>query len=453
MRASRKLRLQVAVQSGLFGALLLALIMLLAYAAGEYRQEWDVTRNGRNTVSPATLDVLRGLEGPLTVTAYALASDASGTKLHRVIEERFAPYRRAKPDLQLTFVDPREEPQRAERAQVRTPNELVVEYRGRKEHLPVNEFNEQSFATLLTRLLRGTASMVFTIDGHGERSLEGGGNRDLGEFGRQLQQRGMRFQSLNLALVPAVPDDAALLILAAPQITLQPAEVEKLERFIERGGNLLWLIDPAPLAGLEPLAERFNLVLTPGTVVDPALRRSSGPPVFAAASGYGPHPITRGFRYLTVFPYARQIDAADSTQWRLTPLVEVAPRGWVEMGALDGEPTFDKTRDLPGPVVVAFAFERSVGEKQQRVVVVGSGSFLSNVHLGTAGNLQFGTAVVEWLTAADHLVALEARPAADARIDIGEVTLYAIALGFLLVLPLAFVAAGFAIWWRRRRAA
>ena len=31
-------------------------------------------------------------------------------------------------------------------------------------------------------------------------------------------------------------------------------------------------------------------------------------------------------------------------------------------------------------------------------------------------------------------------------------TLYAIAFGFLLVLPLAFVLAGTLTWWRRRRA-
>jgi ABC-type uncharacterized transport system involved in gliding motility auxiliary subunit len=93
-----------------------------------------------------------------------------------------------------------------------------------------------------------------------------------------------------------------------------------------------------------------------------------------------------------------------------------------------------------------------VGDRQQRVVVVGNGAFLSNTYLGNGGNLQLGMAIVNWLAAEDALVAIDPRPAADARVDIGQMTLYAIAFGFLLALPLAFVLTGTLTWWRRRRA-
>jgi ABC-type uncharacterized transport system involved in gliding motility auxiliary subunit len=319
--------------------------------------------------------------------------------------------------------------------------------------MPVAEFNEQSFAGTLLRLMRGSESLVLSLEGHGERKLDGIANHDLGEFGRQLQQKGLKLNSLNLALVQEAPANAALLVIASPQTDLQPQEVEKIQRYLKAGGNLLWLIDPEPLRGLDPLSEALGLVLTPGTVVDPTLRPRSGPPVFAVATSYGNHPITAAFRYNTLFPYARQIGISESEEWRISPLVEVAQRGWVEMGSLDEKPTFDKSRDLPGPVTIAAAFERMVGDKQQRIVVVGNGAFLSNTYLGNGGNLQLGTAIVNWLTAEDTLVAIDPRPAPDSRIEIGQVTLYAIALGFLLGLPLFFVLTGALIWWRRRRAA
>ena len=69
-------------------------------------------------------------------------------------------------------------------------------------------------------------------------------------------------------------------------------------------------------------------------------------------------------------------------------LVDVAPRGWVEMGKLDGSIAFDKARDVPGPVTIAVALERTVGDRVQRVVVVGNGHFLSNQFLGNGGNLE-----------------------------------------------------------------
>ena len=59
MQAGRQLRIRLAIQSGIFIALFLALVTLLAYAALQYRKEWDITRSARNTLSQSTLDVLR----------------------------------------------------------------------------------------------------------------------------------------------------------------------------------------------------------------------------------------------------------------------------------------------------------------------------------------------------------------------------------------------------------
>jgi ABC-type uncharacterized transport system involved in gliding motility auxiliary subunit len=427
--------------------------MLLAFAAQQYRKEWDVTRTARNTLSQSTLDVLRQIEGPVNVTAFAMTQDATGGNVHKVIEERMRAYRRAKPDLVVTLVDPREDPKRAEAAGIRTANELVVEYRKRTERIPLAEFGEQSFANALMRLMRGTSSLVMWLEGHGERRLDGIANHDLGEFGRQLQQRGLKINSLNLAIAQEVPANASTLVIASPQTDLQPAEVEKIQRYVHSGGNLLWLIDPQPLHGLQPLAETLGLVLTPGTVVDPTLRARSGPPAFAVATSYGQHPITAAFRQNSLFPYARQIGITELEDWRVTPLIEVAPRGWVEMSKLDEKPVFDASHDLPGPVNIAAAFERSVNDKQQRIVVIGNGAFLSNAFLGNAGNLQLGIATLNWLTAEDNLVAIDPRPAPDSRIEIDQMTLYLIAFGFLVALPLVFIGTGVVIWWRRRKAA
>ncbi len=329
----------------------------------------------------------------------------------------------------------------------------MLEYHSRVEHLPLADLNEQNFANLLMRLMRGANSLVLWLEGHGERRLDGIANHDLGEFGRQLQQRGLKLNSVNLALAQEVPANAATLIIASPQTDLQSAEVQKLKRYLDAGGNLLWLIDPEPLRGLQPLAETLGLVLTPGVIVDPALKPRTGPPAFAVASSYAHHPVTMGFTLNTVFPFSRQIGTLENEQWRVTTLVEAAPRGWVEVGRLDERVTFDKSRDFPGPVPVAAAFERSVGDRQQRVVVVGTGQMLANTFLGNGGNLQLGLAMVNWLAGEDTLVAIEPRPAADARIQLEPAMLYLLVFSFLVALPLAFVVAGSVIWWRRRKAA
>ncbi|MFN9489039.1 MAG: GldG family protein [Betaproteobacteria bacterium] len=452
MEASRRHRLQQAAQSGVFVLLLAALVALASYFAREYRYERDVTRSARNTLSDATVGALKQLDGPLTVTAYALRQDGGGSNVHKAIEERLRPYQRSKPDLQLELVDPREQPQRAAEAGLRSPNVLVIQYQRRSEQIPLSEFTEQVFANSLLRLARGANSLVLWLEGHGERKLDGVANHDLGAFGLRLREKGFNLSALNLAIAQEVPENAALLVITHPQVDLQSGEIEKLLRYVERGGNLLWLLDTEPLRGLQPLAEKLGLVLTPGTVVDPALAPQSGPPVFAVAANYSRHPVVGALQYNTLFPHARQVAADDDGDWRVTPLVDVAPRGWVETGKLDTKPRFDKSRDLPGPVNVASAFERAVGDREQRVVVVGSGHFLSNTFLGNGGNLALGVEMMNWLAGEDGMVAIDPKPAADTRIEIDSTQLYLIAFVVLILLPLLFAATGVAVWWRRRNA-
>lgn len=454
IKLTRSARLGLVAHHLVFIALLVALATLLAYLASEYRHEWDVTRSGRNTLSAATLDVIKRLDSPLAVTAYVMSRDAGGNNLQRTVAERLRPYLRAKSNATLTIVDPREEPQKAAAAGIRTPNALVVEYRQRSEQLAVEDLNEQNFANLLMRLARGADTVVMWVDGHGERRLNGIANHDLGDFGRLLQQKGFRLAGLNLAIAQEVPRNTTVLLVATPQVDLLPAEVAKIVRYLETGGNLLWLIDTEPLRGLEPLAEKLGLVLTPGTVVDLALKPRSGAPVFAvgAAGNYGRHPVTQGLGTNTVFPHARQVATQEHAEWRAVPLIEVAQRGWLEVDKIDANVAFDQARDMPGPITVAQAFERDLADRQQRAVVVGTGHFLSNTYLGNGGNLDLGLNMLNWLAGTDHLVAVQPRPATDTALQLERGTLHAIALSFLLVLPAALVLTGTVIWWRRRRA-
>jgi len=447
LELTRRRRLQLLVHHGLFVVLLVALVGLLAHLAREFRIEHDLTRSHRNTLSPATLGALKRLEGAVNITAYALARDSRGDYVHRRIEEFLRPYQRAKPDITVTFVDPREQPKAAAEAGVRAPVELVVEHRRRSEHL--TEFNEQAFTNTLMRLARISERLVLWLDGHGERKLNGPANHDLGEFGRQLEHKGLRINGVNLALAQEVPANAALLVIASPQVDLFPAETQKIRRYLARGGNLLWLIDPGPVRGLAPVAELLGLVLTPGTVVDPEAARYGASPALAVAAVYGRHAVTEGFNLVTVYPQARQVETIDREEWRIRPLVEVAPRGCVKPGKIEGR--CDRNRDIAGPITIAAAFERAVGDKQQRVVVVGNGSFLSNTFIGNGGNRDLGVNMVNWLVGDDSLITLQPRGVTDSSIDVDHASLYLIAFGFLLALPLAFLITGVVIWWRRRK--
>jgi ABC-type uncharacterized transport system involved in gliding motility auxiliary subunit len=448
MNINRKLRLQLFFQNSLFVVLLVALVIAIGYVTRNVQTQWDLTQAKRNTLSGASAEVLAEMAGPVSVTAYATTQDAEGD-LRKTIVDFIAPYQRVKSDFSLTFVDPREEPDRAREAGVRLNGELVVEFGGRSENL--TRLTEQDLTNLLVRLMRTSERFVMQLDGHGERRLDGRANHDLGEFGSQLNAKGFRTGAVNLAQVQDIPDNTSVLVVASPQVDLLPGEVNRLRRYLERGGNMLWLADYESLRGMEPIAEFLGLELIDGVVIDPRAGGLNLPAAFALATAYGEHRITENTSITSVFPYARQVAANEASAFHFTPLVQVAAGGgWLETDGL-ANAAFDRGRDIRGPIVVAGALEREVGDQRQRVAMVGTGHFLANQHIGMLGNLDFGVNMMNWLAGDESLITIQPRPRGDLTLEMSRTLMSTVALGFLVVLPAGFLVAGGLIWWRRRK--
>ena len=435
----------------LFVLLLLGVASGLGYLATHYSIQRDVTYNASNSLEPSSVEVLGQLSGPVTVTVYATEQDARLGDIRKIIRDFLSLYQRYKPDIQLTFINPEKEPEKARAAQIRFNGEMVIEYAGRSEHL--TRINEPILTSTLLRLAHTRDQTVMYLDGHGERKLDGIANFDLGTlFGAKLKQSGFHLGSLNLALAQEVPSNVSVLVITQPQLDLMPGEVDKLLRYIDHGGNLLWLVDAEPLHGLERLAEKLDLLLPPGIVIDPAAAEMNAPATWSLGATYPPHASTHDFNLTTAFPSARPLLWNENTDWQHQVLVEVAARGWVSRNVPKGEPVFDKQHDTPGPVVIAMALQRNINSREQRIVVVGNGAFLSNSFAGNGGNVQLGVNMVNWLAGEEHLITPQLHTAKDSKLELSATQLRGISIIFLLLLPLLLVGVGGRMWWKRRRA-
>lgn len=435
----------------LFVFLLLASASGLGYLANRYHVQHDITLNTNNSLEPGSVAVLAQLDGPVKVTVYATERDARLGDIRKIIRDFFSLYQRYKPDIDLLFIDPTQEPDKARDANIQFNGEMVIEYAGRSEHL--TQINEPLLTSTLLRLAHTRNQTVMYLDGHGERKLDGIANHDLGAlFGAKLKQNGFRISSLNLALAQEVPDNTSVLVITQPQIDLMPGEVDKLLRHVERGGNLLWLVDAEPLHGLENLAEKLGLLLPPGIVIDPSAAEMNAPATWSLGASYPPHAVTHNFDLITVYPFARPILWNENPEWEHHILVEVAPRGWVSHSPPKEKPRFDKQHDTPGSAVIALALQRNINDREQRIVVAGSGSFLSNSFAGNGGNVDMGVNMVNWLSSEEHLITVQPRAAKDSSLILSQTQLSVISITFLLGLPLLLLATGGYIWRKRRRA-
>jgi ABC-type uncharacterized transport system involved in gliding motility auxiliary subunit len=436
----------------LFKRIVLLLLVLAAAGAlfqlaARYPAQWDVTQNALNSLEPGSVKALALLKGPVKITVYATKQDAQLGDIRKLIREFVALYQRYKPDISLTFVDPVKDAEAMRKASIKGNGEMVVEFGGRSEH--ITTLNEQTLSGALLRLAHNKDQLLMYLGGHGERKLDGVANQDLGEFGQRLKQLGYRMASLNLTIAQEVPANASMLVLTQPQTKLLPGEADKLLRYIDNGGNLLWLVDAEPLRGIEPLAEKLSLTIMPGVVIDPASQDMNAPLNWTLGSGYPPHAVTRDFDLITVFPDARALSVEQNDTWNSHTLVEGAARGWVSDHGIDKH--MDKNRDIPGPVNLAVTLQRNVNDREQRIIVVGSGAFLANVYSGNGGNLDLGINMVNWLADEERLITVQPRAAKDGKIVLSRNQLSALSLSFLILLPLLLVAVGALQWWRKKR--
>ena len=456
--AKSQFNLRLAGASFVFLALLVAGLIL--WLSNVYRTDMDLTRSGRNSLSDASIELVQRLDKPLKVTAFT----GDNPELRAKVDQLVQSYQRYKKDIDLTYVDPNTNPQLVRAAGIRYYSQLLLEYDGAKEVL--TELNEEAMTNAITRLgHRGERWLVF-LTGHGERQPDRAANFDLSKWAEQLRQRGFRTRSMSLAEIPQIPQNTSVLVIAGPQVPLLPGEVKKIERYLEDGGNLLWLMDPGPMHGLDALAEQLGIEFEPGTIVDEVSQQITGSATALVISEYGTHPAVANFRDNTLFPNACAItmpegdapaekqpeDPDAENNWQHQVLVDTRTASWSETGPLNRSIRFDKGKDLPGPLNLAVAATRNIKDKEQRVAVICDGDFASNAFvMRNGGNLDFAMSIANWLSHDDAYVNVPVRTVSDQALQLSNTTRTVLMALFVIIIPLSLSAAGIVIWLRRRK--
>lgn len=452
MQVTPKSRLQIRLQNILFVVLFLAVIGLLAWLSQHYRYEGDWTASGRHTLSEATVTVLEKMHGPVEILAFARSGQLASTR--RNIADMLDRYQQHKADIQVRYINPDTEPDKTREYNISVDGELVVTYNKRTEH--VQNLSEESLTNTLQQLLRSGKKHLVFLSGHGERQPQGQANHDYGSFTRHLHNKGIRTSVLKLSDTPEIPADTAALVIAGPQLDYLPGEVELLRKYLRDGGNLLWLHDPGKLYGLRPLLRDLGLAFVDGTIVDPSTQLLGiNDPTFAVVADYSnsDHPITRNFRFMTLFPRSAGIRIAEQAGYEVTPFLQTVPRSWSEAGPLDGVINYDQNRDTAGPLQIGVALSRELDDQsgRQRIVVLGDGDFLSTAYLGNQGNQDLGHNIINWLSHDDAFIDIPARVAPDIDLKLDATTWSVLGLLFLFGLPLVLLGYGLYIWWQRRK--
>lgn len=451
MKLSDQSKKQLRLANVSFVLLFLLAVGLLQWLSRDYHLEFDWTQSGRHSLSEASIKAMETLDKPVKITAFA--SKRQGQR--KAISALVARYQKHKSDINLEFVDPDENPERVREANIQFDGELLLEYNGTRENL--TKLSEETLTNGLTRLGHSGDRWLVFLSGHGDRSPDKQRNFDVSLWAEQLQKRGFKTRSLNLAETPAIPENTTALVLAGPQTALLKGEVKTIRKYLDKGGNLLWLADPGTESSksLQPIAEMLGIEFVEGMVLDVEGQFIAGSATAVVMSSYNSHPIVKTFTTLTVFPTVGAIQHQEQEGWKTAIVLDTRENSWVETGPLkSGAVQFDKGEDIKGPVTVALSLTRETDDRddgEQRVLVIGDGDFVSNSYLGNVGNLDLSMSMVNWLSRDDAYVSIPVRASSDQGLNLSRTAQTVIAFMFMLVIPLGLISAGVIIWFRRRK--
>ena len=448
----------------------LAVLALVNFLAARHHWRRDLTEGKEFSLSEQTVKVLESLPREVRVTAFYAEGEPTKSKFDDLIGE----YQYHTRKLIVQSIDPFTHPGDAKRYGITEASTIVVE--SGKNESRVTTADEESLTNAIIKVTKDREKVVYFTTGHGERDLSAGEKTGLTLLKGELEKQHYTVKAL--VMNQGVPDDASVVVIAGPQKPFLAAEVKMLEDYLKKGGHVLDLQDPATNPGLGEVLAEYGLAVRGDVVVDKVSRLFGGDYLLplVPADGYDEtHPITKTFRYQTIFPLASSVEVKSSLPQgvTVTKLAQTSPLSWAQPdnGELQtGHITLREGSGTKGPVVIAAAASRKIDETpkpaaeqaksgeasaksaaETRLVVFGDSDFLTNGFFNASGDGDLGLSSIAWLSEQEELVSIRPKTSQPRIVVLSRQQVLYYFFTIVAVAPIAITVVGVAIWWRRKK--
>ena len=481
---------------------------------------YDATATKSNTLTENSQDVVAKMKGGLTITTYVNLLEGNfyrGAPSERNSDaNRFKKFIRFKPKIQMNYVyyyaDAGNEvledrfpdlntQQRAWKMAVMedldiemflSPEQVAqqVDLSGEKYRfvrLLERESGEKTFlrifddsyiypregeiSTAMKRLVTKAPKVVF-LTGHGERDIQRAGDRDYYTFAidptfrHSLINQGFDVDSITLTGDRPIPMDIDVLVVADLQRPLSTDELARLEEYIAKGGNIVIGGEPGKSDLMNPLTASLGVSFLPGTLVQPTKAYDDNLLVCSFVEE-GVNVVTplRGLwqqKYGVTMPGAAALSYKNGHGFNVYPLLKTKDEGsWNELTTVN----FTDEKAVLNPEIgeqeqsypTMLALTRNVGDREQRIFVLGDVDCISNAELLMSrvgmktSNFSLITGMFRWLSYGEFPIVLSNIPPVDTVLELSKDTVPYAKFAFTWGLPILFALGYFGVWFKRRR--
>ncbi|MEM1170240.1 MAG: Gldg family protein [Cyanobacteria bacterium P01_H01_bin.35] len=335
----------------------LIILALINFLGVRYQTRIDFTENQQFTLSPQTIEVLENLQQPVKLWIF----DRGENPQYFQLLENYQKQGNGK--FKFELVDPQTQPGKANQFGVRQLGEIHLEAGEKKEVIisrQLEPLTESKLTNSIEKILGSRTLKIYFLQGHGERELKEG-QKGFSEAVNALKNKNYIVESINLASISQVPENADVVIIAGPQREFLEAEITALQEYLDQGGGVLIMLDPSTDPGLNNLFEEWGVLVDDRLAIDnPEIGRLVGlDPWVVLVTRYGEHPITQDFgNGISLYPFARPIESETIDGIEESPLIWTNEQSWAETD-LRGQLRFNEGRDRIGPLSLGVALTRS----------------------------------------------------------------------------------------------
>ncbi|AHI05215.1 ABC-type transport system involved in gliding motility [Bdellovibrio bacteriovorus W] len=438
--------------------LLIAILVIVNYLGVKYYKTWDFSSAQVNTLSPQSIQLIKGLDSDLKVYFFYKKGVEGNEENRRLFRELIKKYQDETTKIQLDFVEVNERPDLAQDFGVDKGSGVVfLDFKGRRSR--IEKIDEQEFTSALVKVTRESVKTIYFTIGHGEPSLnetrEGLG---LGSLKSLLENNRYSVKDWAITQNPHIPQDADVIFVVGPTQGFQKFEIELLEKYLSAGGSLVLALESQSTVGLEALAEKVGLGFQNNfvfNVVETALGRAinQGPTVGAVFSES--NKITKNFSRgeVTIFRFPQGISRKSAAPEgvivddivRTTPSA-VASNTRTATGGEGAEGSFTLVSEVTG------VWPQSKGDKNFSLIMAGDMDFLSNQMLYQNMNRDLVLNFTAALAKEENLISIIPKDPQATELFLTETKFNLFLFGFIIPLPLILLGTATGIWLRRRNA-
>lgn len=313
----------------------------------------------------------------------------------------------------------------------------------------------------------GDIPQIYFLTGHGEKSIE-----DYSLFTANLNNYNYTTSELNLSETKAVPDDAAIIFVCAPQHDITLEEKKLITEYTENGGNLAFLMSPDSsterYTNIEDLMFRYNLAMDYNRLYESDKNKIVNNDKYTIAVSL-PEAAENSDVDLTtdlntiieqgIYPYMcesrtfKTVTGPDSMIVQTGSLLQADVYSVQNTSATIKSEPYGGTEKVELGNTLDLAYYAHNTQNDSKMIVMGNAEFMDDEHVSagfTIIPLYLCLSSITWMYDSDVDMEIEDKTRSFDNMVFDDANQAKSVMAIMIAIPIVFVVCGAGVWLKRR---